>query len=75
MFLKLLLFQNTDKLTTVKFLLLLYISKEIMQRYFVDNIENQNAVNSRYLKIEIYSKLLISQSNFSGSRKFTLIYQ
>ena len=31
--------------------------------------------NSRYLKVEIYSKLLIAQSKFSGSRKFTLSYQ
>ena len=32
-------------------------------------------VNSRYLKVEVYPKLLISQSKFSGPRKFTLRYQ
>ena len=32
-------------------------------------------VNSRCLKVEVQPKLLISQSNFSGSRKFTLRYQ
>ena len=32
-------------------------------------------VNSRYLKVEVHLKLLISQSKFSGSGKFTLRYQ
>ena len=32
-------------------------------------------VNSRYLKVKIHPKLLISQSIFSSSRKFTLSYQ
>ena len=32
-------------------------------------------VNSRYHKAEVLSNLLISQSKFSGTRKFTLRYQ
>ena len=32
-------------------------------------------VNSRYLKVEAYPKLLIFHSTFSGHRKFTLRYQ
>ena len=32
-------------------------------------------VNSRYLKVKVQPKLLISQSNFSGPRKFTSRYQ
>ena len=32
-------------------------------------------VRSQYLKVEVYSKLLIPQSKFSGPRKFTLRYQ
>ena len=34
-----------------------------------------NIVNSEYLKVKINPKLRISQSEFSGSRKFTLRYQ
>ena len=34
-----------------------------------------NTDNSGYLKVIVYSKLLISQSKFSGPRKFTLRYQ
>ena len=34
-----------------------------------------SAVNSRYLKVKVHPKLLISQSKFSGPRKFTLRYQ
>ena len=32
-------------------------------------------VNSLYLKVKDHSKLLISQSKFSGPRKFTLTYK
>ena len=32
-------------------------------------------VNSRYLKVKADPKLLISQSQFSGPRKFSLGYQ
>ena len=32
-------------------------------------------INSPCLKVKIYPKLLISQSKFSGPRKFTLRYQ
>ena len=32
-------------------------------------------VNSRYLKVEVHPKLMISQSKFSSPRKFTLRYQ
>ena len=32
-------------------------------------------VSSRYLKVKAHPKLLLSQSKFSGSRKFTLRYQ
>ena len=32
-------------------------------------------VNLRYLKLKIHPKLLIFQSKFSGSRKFTMKYQ
>ena len=31
-----------------------------------------DTVSSRYLKVEVHLKLLISQSKFSGPRKFTL---
>ena len=34
-----------------------------------------NTVSSRYLKVEVHPKLLISQSKFSGPRKFTLRLQ
>ena len=39
--------------------------------------ENQstNTVNCQYFKDKIHSKLLISQNEFSGPRKFTLRYQ
>ena len=36
---------------------------------------NKISLNSRDLKVQVHSKLLISQSKFSGSRKFTLRYQ
>ena len=39
--------------------------------YFLDF----NTVNSGCLKVEVNLQLLISQSKFSGLRKFTLIYQ
>ena len=32
-------------------------------------------VDSRYLKVEVHPKLLISRSKFSVTRKFTLTYQ
>ena len=32
-------------------------------------------INSRYLKVEVHPKPLLSHSKFSGSRKFTLRYQ
>ena len=35
----------------------------------------QTTVNSRYLEVKVQLKLLVSQSKFSGPRKFTLIYQ
>ena len=34
-----------------------------------------NTVNSLYLKVKVYPKLLIAQSKFSSPRKFTLRYQ
>ena len=40
------------------------------------SVNNYNTeVNSRYLEVEVHPKLLISQSKFSGPRKFTLRYQ
>ena len=35
---------------------------------------NYKKDNSHHLKVEVYPKLLISQSKFSGPRKFTLRY-
>ena len=42
---------------------------------FLLSVIGKCTINSRYLKVEFYSKLLISQSKFSGTRKFTLRYQ
>ena len=35
----------------------------------------RSRVSSRYLKVELHLKLLISQSKFSGNSEFTLRYQ
>ena len=47
---------------------------ERMKRNYV-LIQDECTVNSRYLKVDIHHKLRISQSKFSGCRKFTLRYQ
>ena len=39
-------------------------------------VQNKNAnTSSLNISVEVHPKLLISQSKFSGSRKFTLRYQ
>ena len=43
---------------------------EVYQTLHVVN-GTTNTVNSCYLKLEVHPKLLISESKFSGSRKFT----
>ena len=43
--------------------------------YWIFSHRGKYTVNSRYLKVEVNPKLLISQSKFSGPRKFTLRYQ
>ena len=37
--------------------------------------QNKITVNSLYLKVQVHSKLLVSQSEFSGPSKFTLRYK
>ena len=49
--------------------------KTEVKRFLRRNKGEQITVNSRYLNVEVHSKLLISQSKFSGPRKFTLRYQ
>ena len=51
-----------------------HIYSVIRQGLFTSRTAN-DTVNYQYLKVKIYSKLLISQSKFSGPRKFTLRYQ
>ena len=47
-----------------------------MQTYILTLCDsNTGRVSSRYLEVEVHFKLLISQSKFSGPRKFTLRYQ
>ena len=47
----------------------------ILYEHRPEKKKKKKTVNSRYLEIEINLKLLIYQSKFSGSRKFTLRYQ
>ena len=58
----------------------LYDTGLVQQRFGMDDIymrrnENVSTVSYRYLKVKVHPKLLISQSKFSGPRKFTLRYQ
>ena len=45
----------------------------VILRYLLPN--HRDIQSALYLKVEVHPKLLISQSKFSGPRKYTLRYQ
>ena len=54
-----------------------YPSEQEVLLFFVNTYIwlHKDTVISRYLKVKVHLKLLVSQSKFSGSLKFTLKYQ